>query len=421
MCVMPAHASAFPMAHQHQQEHQQLQQQQTCAANSLLFAIEVEEEHKASTRSARAEQDAFERATVVRSCCSQPEGLMAAQLVLDVRRIMQQLQQQAASQDDSSSSSGVDVVDMASRLSAQGYRVTVRTALGGGPACFRNLRHEFLTVLGEGDSQDVPYFVDPAFKEQFKIPQPSAAYEALLELLPSEFVGTSSRLVPLVQNLCAEMVVSFEANGLTLPPWRRAASMLTKWLPSRSRDVNMSVAVPTNSSSGAAAAAEGDSGSSSYCGGGSSPAGSSSSPVAADAAAAAAGSSPFSRIQDHEICRQGSTRSLLSGKLGSAPGSAGSRSLMGRSASSSTTAGSCSTRVAVSQSSSASAASSVVAGSMQQVQQQLLQLQQQLAMRQQAQQQQTQRVGAISRQPSLYQGQPPTYTVKMGGYSQQQQ
>lgn len=51
--------------------------------------------------------------------------MLLLQLVLDVRRIMQQLQQPAASQDDSSSSSGVDVVDMASRLSALGYRVTV--------------------------------------------------------------------------------------------------------------------------------------------------------------------------------------------------------------------------------------------------------------------------------------------------------
>lgn len=268
----------------------------------------------------------------------------------------------------------------------------MRTALGGGPACFRNLRHEFLTVLGEGDYKDVPYIVDPAFKEQFEIPSPSASYAALLELLPGEFVGTSSRLVPLVQNLCAEMVASFDANGLTLPPWRRAQSMLTKWLPSRSRDVSVSVNTDTSGSTSAYST-------------GNSP---SSSPVGADADAA--GGSPFSRIDldPEHLCRQGSGRSLLSSKIGSA-GSASSRSL-GRTNStySSTTT---STHSNGSRSGGASQASS--GATAQQAQQLLQQHQQARQMSQQLSQ------GAISRQPSLYQGQPPTYTVKMGAYAAQ--
>lgn len=258
----------------------------------------------------------------------------------------------------------------------------MRTALGGGPACFRNLRHEFLTVLGEGDYRDVPYIVDPAFKEQFEIPSPSPSYAAVLDLLPDEFVGTSSRLVPLVQSLCAEMVASFEANGLTLPPWRRAQSMLTKWLPSRSHDVNISATVNAGGSSSSAGA---------Y---------SSTSPGGGPAAAAAR--SPFSRIDDHNLlCRQGSGRSLLSGKLGPS-GTASSRSLGRSSASSSTT----SSTISGSRSAGVSQASS---GASMQRAQQLLQLHQQA--RQLSQQLGS---GAISRQPSLYQGQPPTYTVKMG-------
>jgi len=267
--------------------------------------------------------------------------------------------------------------------------VQVRTALGGGPACFRNLRHEFLTVLGEGDYKDVPYIVDPAFKEQFEIPQPSAAYAALLDLLPTEFVGTSSRLVPLVQCLCAEMVASFEANGLTLPPWRRSQSMLTKWLPSRSRDVCMS----TNS---------GDSSAGPYCG---SPNGS---PVAADADAA--GGSPFSRISDHQVCRQGSGRSLLSGKLGSASSTASTRSF-GRSSSTATSGSS----VGSSINRSLSGASQGSQGAS------LLQAQHILQLQQQARLLSQQQLGAISRQPSLYQGQPPTYTVRMGALAPSQQ
>lgn len=41
----------------------------------------------------------------------------------------------------------------AARLSNVGYRLQIRNALGGGygPDCFRQLRHEFLVVAGEGD------------------------------------------------------------------------------------------------------------------------------------------------------------------------------------------------------------------------------------------------------------------------------
>lgn len=270
----------------------------------------------------------------------------------------------------------------------------VRTALGGGPACFRNLRHEFLTVLGEGDYKDVPYIVDPAFKEQFEIPSPSASYAALLDLLPTEFVGTSSRLVPLVQNLCAEMVASFEANGLTLPPWRRSQSMLTKWLPSRSRDVCISAGTINADGSGGSAGAYSS---------GNSPG---SSPTGADAAAAA-GSSPFSRIDDHHLLyRQGSSKSLLSGKLCSS-GSASSRSL-GRS-NSSTSASSSGISRSTSASQASSGASMQGAQRLMQLHQQARQLSQQLG------------GGTISRQPSLYQGQPATYTVKMGALAPVQQ
>lgn len=57
--------------------------------------------------------------------------LSLLQLVLDVRRLMRQLQSESAD-------SSVDVVEMASRLSAMGYRVTVRD--GCPPSCFRPVR-----------------------------------------------------------------------------------------------------------------------------------------------------------------------------------------------------------------------------------------------------------------------------------------
>lgn len=136
--------------------------------------------------------------------------------------------------------SGPDIVVLATKLANVGYMVTVRTAIGGGQACFRNLRHEFLSVEGAGDCQGLEFVVDPEFKQHFEIPHPSPLYQEILSSLPQAFVGTPGKLAPLVQLLCAEMANSFDVRGLTLPPWRRSKSMLTKWLPVKSRDVCLS-------------------------------------------------------------------------------------------------------------------------------------------------------------------------------------
>ncbi len=157
---------------------------------------------------------------------------------------------------------------------------------------------------------------DPNFREHFAIPHPTDAYAATLTLLPDEFIGSSSRLVPLVQIMCAEMAASFEAKGLTLPPWRRAQAMLSKWLPQRMSDQPLSSAQRCSSSG---ASVEGTSPGSE----GSGPGGDSDD----DCGGA---SSPFCRISAVEVQRASKRAgrtgsSLLSGKLcSSSSSSAGS-------------------------------------------------------------------------------------------------
>jgi hypothetical protein len=73
----------------------------------------------------------------------------------------------------------------------------------------------------------------PMCREQFHIPQPTPAYEDLMLVLPAVFVGTTDRLGPLVQLVCEEMSVAFEARSMTLPPWRQAKAMLSKWMPTK--------------------------------------------------------------------------------------------------------------------------------------------------------------------------------------------
>lgn len=138
---------------------------------------------------------------------------------------------------------------LAAKLSSVGYYVFIRTALGGGAACFRNLRHEFLTVRGRGEHEGTEFIVEPSFRCQFEIPHPTEEYRSVLESIPAVFVGTASRLTPLVQVLCAEMADSFETQGLTLPPWRRTGAMLSKWLPAKAKDTSVSAPPDSSASS----------------------------------------------------------------------------------------------------------------------------------------------------------------------------
>ncbi|KAK9832065.1 hypothetical protein WJX81_003548 [Elliptochloris bilobata] len=107
-------------------------------------------------------------------------------------------------------------------------------------ACFHNLSHEFLLVAAGSDVHGSEVIIDTTFREQFTIPQATEHYQELIRMLPAEFVGSPARLVPLAQLLCAEMGASFLSRGLTCPPWRQAKSLLSKWLPSKVRDVDVS-------------------------------------------------------------------------------------------------------------------------------------------------------------------------------------
>ena len=72
-----------------------------------------------------------------------------SQLLRDVRFLLRSLRREEEGD--------IDAVVLASRLSGVGYRVHMRSALGGGAGveCFTNLRNEFLVVQGEGGSPDL--------------------------------------------------------------------------------------------------------------------------------------------------------------------------------------------------------------------------------------------------------------------------
>ncbi|GIL42151.1 hypothetical protein Vafri_209 [Volvox africanus] len=130
---------------------------------------------------------------------------------------------------------GTEISSLAVAMAALGFDVVVRRCNRDairGVQMFSCLRHEFLVVRGtSGQLNGVEFIVEPSLRQHFSIPHASPEYEFILNNIPDVFVGSSCRLVPVVQLLCALMADSFRREGLTLPPWRRDAAMLSKWLP----------------------------------------------------------------------------------------------------------------------------------------------------------------------------------------------
>ena len=75
----------------------------------------------------------------------------------------------------------------------------------------------------------MPVIVEPNFREHFSIASATPAYRRLLAATPGEFVGSVSRLAALVELLSEGVRGAFAEQGLPLPPWRRAKSVMSKW------------------------------------------------------------------------------------------------------------------------------------------------------------------------------------------------
>jgi uncharacterized protein (TIGR01615 family) len=71
--------------------------------------------------------------------------------------------------------------------------------------------------------------LEPDIKAHFVISRPTPGYQRLVNALPDHFVGTHKRLVELVDFVCEQMLVSFRENGMSVPPWRKNKSILSKW------------------------------------------------------------------------------------------------------------------------------------------------------------------------------------------------
>ena len=145
-------------------------------------------------------------------------------------------------------------------ISGSTSRANVAVAPGStGRAALLNLRHAFLWIdVGGGgaaattaaaaradpsssDASPAPpapparddettLILEPDIRAHFVVSRPTEAYSRLLRSLHERFVGTRLDLAKLVDVVCDEMRASFDANGMSQPPWRRPSSIMSKWL-----------------------------------------------------------------------------------------------------------------------------------------------------------------------------------------------
>ncbi|XP_010932848.1 uncharacterized protein [Elaeis guineensis] len=77
--------------------------------------------------------------------------------------------------------------------------------------------------------------VDVDFRSEFEIARSTKSYRAVLQLLPSIFVGKEDRLQQIVAVVCEAARQSLKKKGLHFPPWRKPEYMRAKWLSSYER------------------------------------------------------------------------------------------------------------------------------------------------------------------------------------------
>eukprot|EP00899_Mesostigma_viride_P025951 jgi/Mesvir1/6540/Mv16801-RA.1 len=131
-----------------------------------------------------------------------------------------------------SGSKEVDCHQLAQDLwQLKGYNVRVCETRGS-CFCLGAHKHVFLEVCAspaDERSFEEVLVVEPFLRQQLEVARPSMEYSQLLDTLPKVFVGTTSRLLQLVNVVVTAMLKSLKQEGMMVPPWRSKQAIMAKW------------------------------------------------------------------------------------------------------------------------------------------------------------------------------------------------
>lgn len=96
---------------------------------------------------------------------------------------------------------------------------------------FPSGKYEYMDVILKSRNccTNIRLFVDLDFRSQFEIARPTSEYSALLDLLPTIYVGRAHKLHSIVKTMCEGLRNSLRRKGMHLPPWRKYKYMHSMW------------------------------------------------------------------------------------------------------------------------------------------------------------------------------------------------
>lgn len=122
-----------------------------------------------------------------------------------------------------------DPSTLANLLRGRRYSVVLRSTR----VADSRLQHAFLYVPHDASEFGPPRFVvDPNFRELFSVAAVSShpRFSAILQSLPSCFVGTQTQLQQMVALLCDQLLQAFTDLDVAIPPWRELSSYMSRWV-----------------------------------------------------------------------------------------------------------------------------------------------------------------------------------------------
>lgn len=120
-------------------------------------------------------------------------------------------------------------------LRSNGYNAALCKSRWDHAGSFPGGDYEYIDVVFEGATRLI---VDIDFQSQFEIARPSAQYKHVYQALPSVYVGTTDRLLQILNVMTEAVKRSLKKKGMFLPPWRKPEYVKAKWFSSYKRTTN---------------------------------------------------------------------------------------------------------------------------------------------------------------------------------------
>jgi uncharacterized protein (TIGR01615 family) len=121
-------------------------------------------------------------------------------------------------------------------LRSNGYNAALCKSRWDHAGSFPGGDYEYIDVI----SSQSRLIVDIDFQSQFEIARPSSQYKHVYQALPPIYVGTTDRLLQILNVMTEAVKRSLKKKGMFLPPWRKPEYVKAKWFSSYKRTTNES-------------------------------------------------------------------------------------------------------------------------------------------------------------------------------------